>query len=353
MQILIKGSITLSIAIFCLVVLPVNFYSQNQQKNKVLLPVRVNGKWGYINERGKIVIEPRFFVAGNFSECLAKVRNDDSWFYYIDESGKTITGKEHYRYADDFSEGLAAVQGESSDDKIGFIDKEGKIVIEPKFDSFTGKPIGNFKDGLAYIYLNGKVGFIDKTGNFVINPIYNYAYSFDENLAVINLSDKYGYIDKFGAIKLSPKFAYASSFKEGLAGFSFDRQKFGFIDKTGKVVIEPRFDWVGGFSEGLAAASVGMAWYGHQKSGGKWGFVDKTGKIVIDIKYEVVNPFSEGLAPIKIDGKWGFIDRTGKIQIEPQFDWAEMFDEGFSRVTIDEKIGYISKTGNYIWKPSK
>ncbi len=317
MQIPITRLLKTSIIIFCLVVLPINLYSQSQKENNVLLPVRVNGKWGYINEKGKIVIKPRFSVAGNFSEGLAKVRDDDSWFYYIDEGGKTITGKEHYRYADDFSEGLAAVQGENAEDKIGFIDKKGKIVIEPKFDSFTGKPIGSFKDGLAYIYLDGKVGFIDKTGKFLINPVYNYAYSFNENLAVINLKDKYGYINELGETKLSPKFAYASSFTGGLAGFSFDRQKFGFIDKTGKVIIEPQFDWVGGFSEGLAAVNVGMAWYGHQKSGGKWGFIDKTGKLVIDIKYEVANSFSEGLAPIKIYGKWGFVDRTGNIKIKP------------------------------------
>ncbi|ECH5021687.1 WG repeat-containing protein, partial [Campylobacter coli] len=47
----------------------------------------------------------------------------------------------------------------------GFIDKSGKIVIEPKFDG-----VGNFSEGLAGVELNGKWGFIDKSGKIVIEP---------------------------------------------------------------------------------------------------------------------------------------------------------------------------------------
>ncbi|EIQ8871589.1 WG repeat-containing protein, partial [Campylobacter coli] len=44
-------------------------------------------------------------------------------------------------------------------------DKNGKIVIEPKFDG-----VGNFSEGLARVELNGKYGFIDKSGKIVIEP---------------------------------------------------------------------------------------------------------------------------------------------------------------------------------------
>ncbi|HAN0731264.1 TPA: WG repeat-containing protein, partial [Campylobacter coli] len=50
-------------------------------------------------------------------------------------------------------------------------DKNGKIVIEPKFDS-----IGSFREGLAKVGLNGKYGFIDKSGEFVIEPIFDDIY---------------------------------------------------------------------------------------------------------------------------------------------------------------------------------
>ncbi|APA52029.1 hypothetical protein BLD35_02145 [Campylobacter coli] len=62
----------------------------------------------------------------------------------------------------DFSEGLAKVE---LNRKYGFMDKNGKIVIEPKFDG-----VGNFSEGLAAVGLNGKWGFIDKNGEFAIKP---------------------------------------------------------------------------------------------------------------------------------------------------------------------------------------
>ncbi|HEE9620303.1 TPA: WG repeat-containing protein, partial [Campylobacter coli] len=49
--------------------------------------------------------------------------------------------------------------------KYGFMDKNGKIVIEPKFDS-----ISSFREGLAKVGLNGKYGLIDKSGKIVIEP---------------------------------------------------------------------------------------------------------------------------------------------------------------------------------------
>ncbi len=353
----LKTHLTLSFTIICLMILSFNAYSQSkQQKNSILLPVRIKDKWGYINEKGKIVIKPNFWSTGDFSEGFAIVRDEDRWFYYIDENGKPINNGKKYRFADDFSEGLAAVQ-ENRDSKIGFIDSSGKLVIEPKFDSFTGKIIGSFKDDLNYVYLDGKIGFIDKTGNFVIKPIFDgdatlNATPFSENLATIRQNGKYGFIDKTGEIKIVPQFETVSPFSEGFAAISFDRLKFGYIDKSGKIVIEPKFDWAYSFSEGLAAVNIGMAWHGHQKSGGKYGFIDKTGRVVIDVIFDAVNPFSEGLAPVLVDGKWGFIDKTGTIQIQPQFDWVEIFSQGLSRVTVKGKIGYINKSGKYIWKPS-
>ena len=49
-------------------------------------------------------------------------------------------------------------------DKNGFIDKIGKVVIEPKYPDAE-----SFSEGLARV-LKDKFGFIDKTGKVVIEP---------------------------------------------------------------------------------------------------------------------------------------------------------------------------------------
>jgi hypothetical protein len=103
------------------------------------------GKAGFIDSKGKWVIEPQF---------------DD---------------------ARPFSDGLAAAQvGVAIDGKWGFIDRTGKFVIDPKFDE-----VGDFSEGLAWVKTNNSVGFIDKQGQVVIPPVLGKAKSFSLGVAVV------------------------------------------------------------------------------------------------------------------------------------------------------------------------
>lgn len=53
---------------------------------EVLLPVKQDRKWGFIDEAGKIVIEPQFDRCSSFVQGLARVRMDGK-FGYIDKRG--------------------------------------------------------------------------------------------------------------------------------------------------------------------------------------------------------------------------------------------------------------------------
>jgi hypothetical protein len=124
----------------------------------------------------------------------------------------------------------------------------------------------------------GKVGYINKDGEIVIKPQFDSGTFFHEGLARIKIGDKWGYIDKAGEIAISPQFkshksryndlkTYPGVFSEGLASVGATG-KMGYIDKTGRFVIKPQFDFVRGFSEGLAVVSIAD----------KWGFIDKKEK---------------------------------------------------------------------------
>jgi hypothetical protein len=78
---------------------------------------------------------------------------------------------------------------------VGYIDKTGKVVINPQFDNF-----GQFSEGLANVRIGHKEGYIDKTGKFVINPQFDDVGPFSDGLAPIRIGYKLGYIDKTGKI---------------------------------------------------------------------------------------------------------------------------------------------------------
>ncbi|PGH37815.1 MAG: hypothetical protein CRN43_18915, partial [Candidatus Nephrothrix sp. EaCA] len=46
-----------------------------------LAPVKIDGKWGYINKAGKIVIKPQFEDARWFQEGLARIKLGGRWGY--------------------------------------------------------------------------------------------------------------------------------------------------------------------------------------------------------------------------------------------------------------------------------
>ena len=48
------------------IVVPIN-YDDTDYFSEGLAAVMVNGKWGYVNAKGEIVIEPQYLLAGSFS----------------------------------------------------------------------------------------------------------------------------------------------------------------------------------------------------------------------------------------------------------------------------------------------
>jgi hypothetical protein len=93
---------------------------------------RDRGNWGYLNEDGTWLLEPRFYVAGNFINGIAKVRmeNAEEW-NYIDRKGNYLFGNRKFEKAEDFSDSLARIR---KDGMWGFINEKGEIVIKPQFE---------------------------------------------------------------------------------------------------------------------------------------------------------------------------------------------------------------------------
>lgn len=325
--------------------------------------VLVDGKFGYIDSEGTVIIKPKFSYAGCFSEGLAVVERNKKWGF-IDKSGKIVIPS-RFDFALDFSEGLALVKHGTL---WGYIDRTGKFAIPPRFEQ-----AGRFSEGLAnvgfydkdYVWTshnrpNGKwrSGFIDKTGNWVILPKLDGATGdFSGGMAMVSrnigynngvISESY-FIDRNGTELWILNSPYLTWFSEDALVITVgrdkakNRDKYTFLDRRGKRLFDRTFDDLSGFSEGLAVA----------REGEYSGFIDKTGEYVIKPVFWSADSFSEGLAAVYKDGKRGFIDKTGDWKIEPRFDWTGYFNEGKVPVIINDKFGYTDRTGQYIWKATR
>jgi len=147
------------------------------------------------------------------------------------------------------------------EDKVGYIDQTGKIVIAPEQKGGYGNFGGEFHDGLLEIDL-GRAVYVDTTGKKVIDRGFYRGWDFSEGLAVAMRKgeDKWGFIDKTGQFVISPRFATypngdVSSFANGFATVEASG-KVGYIDRSGEFAIPPRFLDGESFHEGMARVIV-------------------------------------------------------------------------------------------------
>jgi hypothetical protein len=97
---------------------------------EVILYRRVGGKWGYINQQGRIVLPPVYDGAKGYYNGRAAVRSGVLWGY-IDENGSPI-GTAEFKYVSPFKGSLARVRYPSTinnyENRLALINREGEVV---------------------------------------------------------------------------------------------------------------------------------------------------------------------------------------------------------------------------------
>jgi hypothetical protein len=191
-----------------------------------LAAVNLQGKWGFINSEGSFVIPPLYDDASSFDRgdapaTLARVVLNGREMF-IDRFGRAVIylpkGVETWGQ---FSHGLVAARDVETQQRWGYVDERGQLVIGLNFGS-----AGVFaNNGTAEVYSGGKWGYVDRVGGFKIKPAYDEAGSFARNgLAPVEQGDRWGYIDALGTFVITPQFDSARSFGEnGLALVEIDR----------------------------------------------------------------------------------------------------------------------------------
>lgn len=296
----------------------------------------------FIDSTGAVVIPPKpgrptGFGAG---ERLAIIRGWDGKFGFMDRSGRVVV-EAKYQYTPGFHEGLAAVR---ENGLFGFIDEAGEMVISPQFrNAFSSA----FVDGLAAVAPQSVWGYIDRSGKFVIPPRFEKASDFREGLAAVRLEGKWGFIDRTGTLVAPPQYKYATAFNDGLAPVcvaSAGADNCIFIDKKFAQAVPGTFSNASGFAEGLALVRA--------SGDGLQRFIDRRGNEVLPPSNDYRGDFHEGLARVVRGDKVGYIDRAGNAVIAPQFDAADDFDGPLARISdVDGKlVGYVNTRGEWVWK---
>ncbi len=221
-------------------------------------------------------------------------------------------------------------------DKYGYIDKEGKIIISCQLDTAC-----EFINDIALVKRKGRFFYIDTNGAKIFDKTFEVATPFfTKGYAAVQVAGKWGVIDLSGQFVVPPSY-------DRLMGYESDQYLWSpFFPGTPDLPRLPETDslkWLGAvYERQLAAVSESGKW-------GLWSLVKN--EYVIRPEMDQFSLWSEGMISVKKNGKWGLCDSTGKMITEFIYDHAFMFSEGRAIVCRDPVCGCIDRTGKEVITP--
>lgn len=375
--------------------------------SEAIVPFINNSKIGLkVKDSGRIVAPAKYDMIFGLHDGYFRFRNSNL-YGFLDKNGhETIIAQ--YKAAQDFSEGLAAVQIDNG--RWGFINKSNKLVIDAAYVSAR-----DFHEGIAFVqkkynennleHFNKLIG-IDKEGKEVINLREGkIIHDFNEGIAVFRktifccdqqLDGDYYKVTKEGKIINNRIGTFTK--QEATAVHQKRIKQFGCTypdpEYEEDVIWNPwecepdngfkAFNNFGPMQNGVQSAHITSYYDGVKDLNDLYslvpfldsaGYVDKDNKKLCPFKYFSVNNFHEGLAVVReiadyapyyltlIGGKYGYINERFEECIPMSFDSAGDFYEGLAVVgniigynTPEHedpiyRYGYINKSGRYSIEP--
>ena len=127
-----------------------------------------DGKYGVINRKGEIVVQPQNDAIEHFSNGMAvvsKIAGETSKLGYIDNTGKEVIPTQYESARDFTKEGYALV---GNNGNLFFIDKKGQKAAFPHLDELKNYSLTEFNNGFAKVTLeDGSNVFLDRLGNIL------------------------------------------------------------------------------------------------------------------------------------------------------------------------------------------
>jgi len=283
-----------------------------------------------IGRNGLPVKMEQFDKPGYFFEGVAKFKKDGK-YGFIDSTG-TVVVEPKYITVSYCSEGLICVNQNNKVEEFEFIDKKGTRAFDK---TFYQAGTTSFQNGLSRVMISGKTCLIDRQGEIALNTPFSTVSGFGDSLLTVSQGksfNDFGYANYKGEIVIPGPYYSATSFIGGYASVKNEDMKAGIINTKGEIIVPFKYDATYNDlkKEGRFGAYIGRNWF----------YFNEKGEKFTDVKVRVIMKSGAGKYSPYQDAKteqWGYLNRDGSIAIPAQFEQCKPFNEnGIGIVQISE-----------------
>lgn len=292
--------------------------SSNNLVSKSYFLVNENNKWGVIDNNAKIIIQPTFdeaiLIPNNKQDifiCTYNVNYEDGTYEtkVLDVKGKEIFNEydrvvalENYDENNNlwYEENVLLVE---KNGKVGLIDFEGNVLLEPKFAKiYTLKGTSNS----IITEINGKKGIVNHLGLQVVENKYDEIKSLgkDTKKYIVKLDGKYG-IDGI----LDCKYQDIKELNNSELFCVKQDGKYKVIDLQGKKVFDEKFDNIEIIKDDIIV-------YKHKDN---YCAYDIKNSKKLNKTYKSLKYTANDLFIVRSDKDYGIIDIKGKSKIKQEY----------------------------------
>lgn len=309
------------------------------QKDELLLPMKQNGKWGYINDTGKVVIEPVYSQAFDFKTKKYAIVKQGLHFGIIDKQGKLLFAT-IYDSLKALNDSVLAIQYKGL---WGIMTIEGKMILPCSFDGLSAcwwKHLLYIKDGLY--------GLLSISGKVITAAKYDEIVRYDSVFFTTVLNRQIGLIDTNGFEYLQPDCESIEIKGDNIVFFEKDG-KAGFI--TAKNKKRSAVIW-----NQLTILTADGNYYNRYtpyfikaQYGDKYGLYSwKCDSLICDTAYDDFFFLDKNFATFKSENKFGLVNAEGKILSEAKFESISYMGGKYFLVENKNKVGILDSAGKLI-----
>ncbi|NOT75677.1 MAG: WG repeat-containing protein [Cyclobacteriaceae bacterium] len=158
------------------------------RESEGLIGIKRDGKFGFVDNRGRLRIANRYEGIGEFHDGLAPIQLLGKWGY-INKSDEIII-QPTYEFTGNFEEKVALVSRKS---KFGMINSDGKELLELRYDS-----IKKITSQLFLLTLGRQQGLADTQGRILIEPRFDAIEVINDEQVMVLQNKKFGVLTKDG-----------------------------------------------------------------------------------------------------------------------------------------------------------